>query len=237
MTQGALGHTGAQGRAKGFKSVVEQVSRTSRCSTSSRPTGTSPRSPASGKRCSPSIRRSTAAFFHNDDMALAAYNVMKAKGRDRHPDRRRRRHAAGDRGGARRPHVRHRAQPVLPHPWRRDRRPASRRSWAARRPASGIPKNIVTDGPVVTKENAPGMLWMQKTLPDLIGRTLADGSRHGRGSQSLGRSAAWRDAAPRDERHLEVVRRRRRRCATSTSRCAPARSTAWSARTAPASRR
>ena len=26
---------------------------------------------------------------------------------------------------------------------------------------SGIPKSIVTDGPVVTKENAAGMLWMQ----------------------------------------------------------------------------
>ena len=39
--------------------------------------------------------------------------------------------------------------------------PASRRSSAARRPASGIPKNIVTDGPVVTKANAAGMLWMQ----------------------------------------------------------------------------
>jgi ribose transport system substrate-binding protein len=26
----------------------------------------------------------------------------------------------------------------------------------------GIPKNIVTDGPVVTKANADGMLWMQE---------------------------------------------------------------------------
>jgi len=25
----------------------------------------------------------------------------------------------------------------------------------------GIPKNVVMDGPVVTKENAPGMLWME----------------------------------------------------------------------------
>jgi ribose transport system substrate-binding protein len=25
----------------------------------------------------------------------------------------------------------------------------------------GIPKNIVADGPVVTKENAPGMQWME----------------------------------------------------------------------------
>ena len=27
--------------------------------------------------------------------------------------------------------------------------------------AGGIPKNIVTDGPVVTKANAAGMQWMQ----------------------------------------------------------------------------
>ena len=27
---------------------------------------------------------------------------------------------------------------------------------------AGIPKNIVADGPVVTKDNAPGMLWMQE---------------------------------------------------------------------------
>jgi ribose transport system substrate-binding protein len=26
----------------------------------------------------------------------------------------------------------------------------------------GIPKHVITDGPVVTKANAPGMLWMQK---------------------------------------------------------------------------
>ena len=26
----------------------------------------------------------------------------------------------------------------------------------------GIPKHVVTDGPVVTKDNAEGMLWMQR---------------------------------------------------------------------------
>jgi ribose transport system substrate-binding protein len=43
MTQGALGHTGAQGRAKGFESVVK-------------PIGTCRRSPAFGRRSSPSTR-------------------------------------------------------------------------------------------------------------------------------------------------------------------------------------
>ena len=26
----------------------------------------------------------------------------------------------------------------------------------------GIPKHIITDGPVVTKANAPGMAWMEE---------------------------------------------------------------------------
>ena len=29
---------------------------------------------------------------------------------------------------------------------------------------AGIPKNIVTDGPVVTKANADGMLWMEESF-------------------------------------------------------------------------
>ena len=40
MTQGALGHTGAQGRARGLRVGGQEVSRRSRCSTRSRPTGT-----------------------------------------------------------------------------------------------------------------------------------------------------------------------------------------------------
>ena len=79
MTQGALGHTGAQGRAKGFKAVVKQYPghRGAR-----RPAGRLGRHQGGahlGDAISPSTRRSTRAFFHNDDMALAAYNVMKAQ--------------------------------------------------------------------------------------------------------------------------------------------------------------
>ena len=32
---------------------------------------------------------------------------------------------------------------------------------AAHVTGAGIPKQIVTDGPVVTKDNAEGMLWME----------------------------------------------------------------------------
>ena len=80
MTQGALGHTGAQGRAKGFKQVVanypdvkvldEQpadwdVTKVARIWESL-------------LTKYPDI---AGAFFHNDDMALAAHNVMKSKNR------------------------------------------------------------------------------------------------------------------------------------------------------------
>ena len=80
MTQGALGHSGAQGRAKGFHQVVDgnanikvldeqpadwDVTKVARIWDSL-------------LTQYPDIK---GAFFHNDDMALAAHNVMKAKNR------------------------------------------------------------------------------------------------------------------------------------------------------------
>src|ERR1700742_2033678 len=76
MTQGGLGHTGAQGRAKGFNAVIKQypgievldtqpgdwdVSKTARL----------------WETYLTKYPQIDAAFFHNDDMALAAYNIMK----------------------------------------------------------------------------------------------------------------------------------------------------------------
>ena len=80
MTQGALGHSGAQGRAKGFHQVIDgnaniklldeqpadwDVTKVARIWESL-------------LTQYPDIK---GAFFHNDDMALAAHNVMKAKNR------------------------------------------------------------------------------------------------------------------------------------------------------------
>src|SRR3954451_22060743 len=80
MTQGALGHTGAQGRAKGFESVVKRFPKVEVLDTT----------PADWD-VTKAVRiwethltkypKIDAAFFHNDDMALAAYNVMKAHNR------------------------------------------------------------------------------------------------------------------------------------------------------------
>src|SRR5918994_815602 len=80
MTQGALGHTGAQGRARGFKSVVEKFPDIEVLD----------EQPADWD-VTKAVRiweslltkhpQIDAAFFHNDDMALAAANVMRARGR------------------------------------------------------------------------------------------------------------------------------------------------------------
>ena len=160
MTQGALGHTGAQGRARGFHPVVSKypkikvldeqpgdwdVTKVARI----------------WETLLTKYPKIDAAYFHNDDMALAAYKVMQAKGRTEIKIGGVRRDAAGDQGGAGGPDARDGAQSVLPHSWRGDRRRRSGRG-PGRKDRQGIPKNIVTDGPVVTKANADGMLWMEE---------------------------------------------------------------------------
>ena len=102
-----------------------------------------------------------AAYFHNDDMALAAYNVMKARGR-----------TSIKIGGCD-------AMPPALEAVRDGRMLATVRNPSCRihggaivagvaavvagekTGEGGIPKHVITDGPVVTKTNAPGMLWME----------------------------------------------------------------------------
>ena len=159
MTQGALGHTGAQGRAKGFKSVIanypdievldEQpadwdVSKVSRI----------------WETLLTQHPQIDAAFFHNDDMALAAAEVMKRQGRegillggvDAMPPA----ITAVSEG---------RMHATVSNPSCRIHGYAVAAGVAAvvggEKTDAGIPKNIVTDGPVVTKANAAGMQWME----------------------------------------------------------------------------
>jgi ribose transport system substrate-binding protein len=92
-------------------------------------------------------------------MALAAYNVMKAKGRtdikiggcDAMPPA-----LAAVADGrmtatVRNPSCRIHGGAII----------AGVAAVAGEKTGSGIPKNIVTDGPVVTKDNAAGMQWME----------------------------------------------------------------------------
>lgn len=159
MTQGALGHTGAQGRARGFHSIVKKypdvkvleeqpadwdVTKVARL----------------WETYLTKYPKIDAAYFHNDDMALAAYNVMKAHKRtdikiggcDAMPPA-----LAAVLDG--------RMTATVRNPSCRIHGGAIVAGVAAvageKTGQGGIPKNVVTDGPVVTKANAEGMLWME----------------------------------------------------------------------------
>jgi ribose transport system substrate-binding protein len=160
MTQGALGHTGAQGRARGFASVVEKYPDIEVLDTT----------PADWD-VTKAVRiwdtlltkypEIDAAFFHNDDMALAAYNAMRGRNRtdiliggvDAMPP-------------AIEAVLDGRMYATVRNPSCRIHGGALMAGVAAvvageKSGPGGIPREVVTDGPVVTRGNAPGMLWMQ----------------------------------------------------------------------------
>jgi ribose transport system substrate-binding protein len=160
MTQGALGHTGAQGRARGFHSVVEKFPDIEVLD----------EQPADwdvtkAVRIWDSLLTKypeiDAAFFHNDDMALAASNAMKARGRtdiliggvDAMPP-------------AIEAVLDGRMYATVRNPSCRIHGGAIVAGVAAvltgEATGEGIPKHVITDGPVVTKPNAEGMLWMER---------------------------------------------------------------------------
>lgn len=160
MTQGALGHTGAQGRARGFHSVIEKFPNIEVLD----------EQPAdwdvtNAVRIWDSLLTKhpeiNAAFFHNDDMALAAANAMQRAGRteiliggvDAMPP-------------AIEAVIDGRMYATVRNPSCRIHGGALMAGVAAvltgESTGEGIPKHIITDGPVVTQANAEGMLWMQK---------------------------------------------------------------------------
>jgi ribose transport system substrate-binding protein len=162
MTQGALGHTGAQGRARGFESVVKKYPGIEVVDTTPGDWDVSKVSRL-WETLLTKYPKIDAAYFHNDDMALAAYNVMKAHGRtniliggcDAMPPA-----LAAVADG--------RMLATVRNPSCRIHGGAVVAGVAAvvsgEKTGDGpgmIPKNIITDGPVVTKANAPGMMWME----------------------------------------------------------------------------
>src|SRR6476469_523645 len=80
MTQGALGHTGAQGRARGFQSVIDRFPGVQVLATDSADWDVA-KTAQLWETYLNTYPRIDAAFFHNDDMALAAADVMNAHGR------------------------------------------------------------------------------------------------------------------------------------------------------------
>ena len=159
MTQGALGHTGAQGRARGFHSVVSKfpkikvldeqpgdwdVTKVARI----------------WEGLLTKYPKIDAAYFHNDDMALAAFKVMQAKGRteikiggcDAMPPAIKAVQAGQMLATVRNPSCRIHGGAIIA---------GVGAAVNGEKTGKEIPKNIVADGPVVTKGNADGMLWME----------------------------------------------------------------------------
>ncbi len=160
MTQGALGHTGAQGRARGFESVVKKYPNIKVLDTQPADWDVTKAARIWDSLLTkyPEI---DAAYFHNDDMALAAYNVMKARGR-----------TSIKIGGcdAMPPAI----EAVLDgRMYATCRNPSCRIHGGSivagvaavvageKTGKGGIPKHVIADGPVVTAANGPGMLWME----------------------------------------------------------------------------
>jgi ribose transport system substrate-binding protein len=161
MTQGALGHTGAQGRAKGFHQTLDKYPNVKLLA----------EDPADWdvnkvaklwedylvKYPSGQLQ---AGMFHNDDMALAAAKVIKNAGRDKE--------IALVGVDAMPPAV----QAVLDGSLAATvRNPSSRIHWGAvvigALAATGtknVPKYILTDGPLVTQKIAGGLLFMEEQL-------------------------------------------------------------------------
>jgi ribose transport system substrate-binding protein len=161
MTQGALGHTGAQGRAKGFESIVKKYPKIKVLDTQPGDWDVT-KVARIWETLLNKYPKIDAAYFHNDDMALAAYNVMKAHNRtsiliggcDAMPPAL----AAVQEG---------RMLATVRNPSCRIHGGALIAGVAAvvdgqKTGPGGIPKHVIADGPVVTKANAPGMMWMEE---------------------------------------------------------------------------
>jgi ribose transport system substrate-binding protein len=159
MTQGALGHTGAQGRAKGFESVIKQYPGIEVLDTQPADWDVS-KTARLWETYLTKYPQIDAAFFHNDDMALAAYNIMKAHNRtniliggvDAMPPAIQAVSEGRMFATVRNPSCRIHGGAIVA---------GVAAVVAGEKTGQGIPKNVVTDGPVVTKANAPGMQWME----------------------------------------------------------------------------
>ena len=161
MTQGALGHTGAQGRARGFESVVKKYPNVEVLDTQPADWDVS-KTARLWETYLTKYPQIDAAFFHNDDMALAAYNIMKAHNRtniliggvDAMPPAIQ---AVSDGrmfATVRNPSCRIHGGAIVAG--------VAAVTGGEKSGPGGIPKSIVTDGPVVTKANAAGMQWMEE---------------------------------------------------------------------------
>src|SRR3569833_2617488 len=159
MTQGALGHTGAQGRAKGFNSVIKQYPNIEVLDTQPGDWDVS-KTARLWEAFFFFFPQIDAAFFHNDDMALAAYNIMKARNRtniliggvDAMPPAIQAVSEGRMFATVRNPSCRIHGGAIVA---------GVAAGTAGEKSGQGVPKSVVADGPVVAKDTAAGMQWMQ----------------------------------------------------------------------------
>ena len=158
MTQGALGHTGAQGRARGFESVIANFPDVDVLATE----------PADWDVSKTTQLWETYLDVPEDRRCVLPQRRYGARRRQRYGSTRRTEILIG--GVDAMPpaieavvegRIRHGAQFLLPYPRRRNRHGAAA-ARASRQASLDIPKHIIVDGPIVTKANAPGMLWMEE---------------------------------------------------------------------------
>jgi ribose transport system substrate-binding protein len=159
MTQGALGHSGAQGRTRGFESVIAR-------SPNIQVLATEPADwdPAKTRQLWESyldkFPQIGAAFFHNDDMALAALEVIRAKNRtgiliggiDAMPPAIRAVLDGSMHATVRNSSCRIHGGAIVA---------GAEAALAPKKAPAAPPKQVVIDGPIVTRANAPGLLWME----------------------------------------------------------------------------
>jgi ribose transport system substrate-binding protein len=159
MTQGALGHTGAQGRARGFQSVIAQYPNIQVLSTE--PADWDPAKVVQlWESYLATYSNITAAFFHNDDMALAALEVMRARKRteiliggvDAMPPAIRAVMDGSMHATVRNSSCRIHGGAIVA---------GVEAARAGKKTPATPPKQIIVDGPIVTQANAPGLLWME----------------------------------------------------------------------------
>jgi ribose transport system substrate-binding protein len=159
MTQGALGHTGAQGRAKGFDSVIKQYPNMEVLETQPADWDVA-KTARLWETYLTKYPQIDAAFFHNDDMALAAANIMRARNRtniliggvDAMPPAIKAVSEGRMFATVRNPSCRIHGGAIIA---------GVAAVTSGEKSGQGIPKHVITDGPVVTKANAAGMQWMQ----------------------------------------------------------------------------
>ena len=157
QTQGALGHTGVQRRAAGFRKALARYPNIKLLADDTADWDIN-KAASLWEDYLVQHKKIDAAYFHNDDMALAAARVIRNAGREQE--------------------IKLGSTDAMPQAIKAVsdgvlltsvRNPACRIHWGAllvgamaATGAKDIPKYILMDGPVVTRENAAGLLFMQE---------------------------------------------------------------------------